>query len=1030
MKHIFHRIVALGLACFATGPALAAPASVSSLDSFRVGDKGVLCTAQSRSIDQRYTSMFDRGYDIVCRDAATPIGRMFALKAKKGDAKSRFEAGISQELKCSAPTASTLKGMATAQKADCQSTSSGLKYSIYLLERDGILYAAEGLSAYESALELGFLSVVQDKPVPGEITVATTNAGDPAAFARVQVASLDPDQALAAAYNRNAEGSFAEASEFFEALTGRARLNEKGAAKPAEYLANQAIQQSNLGNAAEADRLFGEAARASDGSDPLFGRLFRNLSAMHRLNQRKPDAALELLRSTVPPFAEVSGASERLAQGQIDRKLAQRLAIDDDAITRLGGGSSRLTESERGALLDAQANYLRGVALRLKGEYAGAKTALAQAVAGFGAVRSGQVKSLIWMIASASTELAQIAEKEGRVEEAKSRLREALAIYRAEYPESATALSASARLAAVQARHGEVKDAIATYRELVQQASRVPGGSDALRGLIKPYFDALVKDGGPDASADFFSASQAMVRPGVAQTQAVLARELSGGSDEASGLFRQSVNLTREIVATDVEISRLSAIEARLPADDDALKSALTARKRAGDEQTALLAKLAAFPKFRVMSNSSLGLGELQSALGKDEAYYKMLLVGEATYGMFVHEGTSKIFKIAASKSQLEQLTNTIRDSIVVEQANQLTTNPFDLEASYKMYDLLFSAVGNDLAKVKHLIFEPDGPLLKLPANVLVTERAGIDAYLARQKQDNPDAFDLTGIAWIGRDKMVSTAVSAQSFVDVRKIAPSKAKRRYLGVGQNTPTERLAYAPKSDEGRDPCDWALSLWNKPISSAELRLAANMLGGTGNEVIVEDGYSDTMLRERTDLRDFRIIQFATHGLVTASKPGCPARPALVTSFGKHDSDGLLGFKEIFDLKLDADTIILSACDTAGAATLAATREAGITTGGNFALDGLVRAFVGAGARSVIASHWPIPDDYDATRKLMSVIYEGGADISVGESMRRSQRRLMDDPLTSHPYYWGAFSIVGDASKPLTGEKQMMAANDAAK
>ncbi len=808
-------------------------------------------------------------------------------------------------------------------------------------------------------------------------------------------------------------------------------MNESGAAKTAEYLANQAMQQSNLGNAAEADRLFAEASRAADGSDPLFGRLFRNMRAMHQLNLRKPDAALEALQSPVARISEASKLSERLSAGYIDKKLAQRLAIDDDAMTRLGGGSTRLNENERGTLLDAQADYLRGVSFRLKGDKTAAKAALAKSVESFASVRAGQVRSMAWILASASTELAMIAESEGNAETAKTYLREALATYMSEYPESATTLAARARLASVQARNGEQTAAIETYRELVNRASQIPGGSDAMRALIKPYFDALVKQNGPTAKTDFFAASQALVRPGVAQTQAVLARELSGGSDEASALFRQSVNLTREIVANDVEISRLTAIEARTPADNDALAAAQVSRKRAGAEQTALLAKLAAFPKFRVMSNSSLPLDELMKGLEAGEAYYKMLFVGEATYAIFAHNGDAKIFEIDATKTELEKLTNTIRDSIVVEEANQLTTNPFNLEASHKMYSLLFGKLEGGLQKVNHLIFEPDGPLLKLPANVLVTERAGVDAYNERQKGGNPDEFDFTGVAWLGRDRVVSTAVSAQSFLDVRRIAPSKAKKRYLGVGQNTPVERLAHAPKTEEGRDPCDWGLSLWSKPISSAELKLASKLLGGIGNEVIIEAEYSDTMLRDRADLKDFRIIQFATHGLVTAPKPGCPARPALVTSFGEQKSDGLLSFKEIFDLKLDADTIILSACDTAGAATLAATREAGITTGGNFALDGLVRAFVGAGARSVIASHWPIPDDYDATRKLMSVIYEGGTESAVGESMRRSQVRLMDDPLTSHPYYWGAFSIVGDASKPITSEtRTQIASADAQK
>jgi tetratricopeptide (TPR) repeat protein len=1018
MKNMIAVLVAT-LAASTSISALGETGRVSSIDSFRVGDKGVLCTAQSRSEDPRFGSMFDRGYDLVCRDAATPIGRAFALRTKGADAADRLGKARKSKMVCEAAKPAQIEGLADALQTACRDDDTGLNHITYAFQRSGTLYAVEGLLAYESALRLGLLSLVKDRPVSGEITVATTNAGDPAAFARVQVASLDPEQALAAGYIRNIEGSYAEASEFFEALVGRARVNETGASKTAEYLANQAMQQSNLGNAAEANRLFAEAARAADGSDPLFGRLFRNMRAMHMLNLRNPSAALEALQSPVARVSEASKLSERLSGGYIDKKLAQRLAIDDDAMTRLGGGSTRLTENERGNLLDAQADYLRGVSFRLKGDKPAAKAALSQSVQGFAAVRSGQVRSMAWILASASTELATIAESEGNPEAAKTYLREALSTYMAEYPDSATTLAARARLAGVQARNGEQAAAIETYRELVSKAGQIPGGSDAMRSLIKPYFDVLVKESGTHAKNDFFAASQALVRPGVAQTQAVLARELSGGSDEASGLFRQSVNLTREIVATDVEISRLSANDARTPAENEALVSAQLARKRAGAEQTALLAKLGAFPKFRVMSNPSLPLDDLLKGLEPGEAYFKMLFVGEATYGIFAHNGDAKIFQIDATKSELEKLTNTIRDSIVVEEANQLTTNPFNLEASHKMYALLFGKLEGGLKKVNHLIFEPDGPLLKLPANVLVTDRAGVDAYNERQKGGNPDEFDFTGVAWLGRDRLVSTAVSAQSFLDVRRIAPSKAKKRYLGVGQNTPVERLAHAPKTEEGRDPCDWGLSLWSKPISSAELKLASNLLGGIGNEVIIEADYSDTALRDRTDLKDFRIIQFATHGLVTAPRPGCPARPALVTSFGKQKSDGLLSFKEIFDLKLDADTIILSACDTAGAATLAATREAGITTGGNFALDGLVRAFVGAGARSVIASHWPIPDDYDATKKLMSVIYEGGTEVAVGESMRRSQVRLMDDAVTSHPYYWGAFSIVGDASKPITSE-----------
>ena len=92
-----------------------------------------------------------------------------------------------------------------------------------------------------------------------------------------------------------------------------------------------------------------------------------------------------------------------------------------------------------------------------------------------------------------------------------------------------------------------------------------------------------------------------------------------------------------------------------------------------------------------------------------------------------------------------------------------------------------------------------------------------------------------------------------------------------------------------------------------------------------------------------------------------------------------------------------------------------EAGVA-GGGFALDGLVRAFVGAGGRTVIASHWPVPDDYDATSRLVDGFFAADRGAELAEAMRRSQQALMDDSDTSHPFYWAAFAIVGDGAAPL--------------
>ena len=201
---------------------------------------------------------------------------------------------------------------------------------------------------------------------------------------------------------------------------------------------------------------------------------------------------------------------------------------------------------------------------------------------------------------------------------------------------------------------------------------------------------------------------------------------------------------------------------------------------------------------------------------------------------------------------------------------------------------------------------------------------------------------------------------------------------------------------------------------------MRQAAQAVGTSGSELVTGAAFTDEAVKARNDLNHFRILHFATHGLVTPPRAGCPARPALLTSFApKAGSDGLLQFGEIFDLRLDADLVILSACDTAGAAGAETTRAAGLSGSGG-ALDGLVRAFIGAGGRSIIASHWPAPEEYRATERLMAGLFAAAPDQPVAEALRSAQIQLMDDADTSHPFYWSGFAVIGDGARPLIARR----------
>lgn len=982
-------------------------------DSFRIGDAGVACNAARRSEDGHYTSMFDRGYDVVCRDAAGPVGAIYVLNgASRGE-----DLASSGGAPCAPFVRVQTSGLRGVTRALCHDGASGLDRVTYRLVRNGQSFVATGLAAYDAALKLGLAALLADRPVPGVITVAITGSDEPAALARAQAERFDPAQALAAGMARANDGNHADATQFFDRLAARARAGEIGANRPALYLAGAAIEQSALGNQTQAAALFARAGKAGTGGDPVFARLYRNLFAMHQLDIGNVAGALATINAPLPALGDDTAfANERLAGGYIDHPLAQRLSLDDARRSHLGSDADPLSDSERAQLLDAQAVYLRGEAHRLSGQRELAHRELPVANALYGKVRGGRVVSMAWLPADVFTAEAALAESEGQPDLAARRLQQAVDIMAARAPDTAAWLTARARQAGFQGRHGQTDAALATYAELVRTAPTIAGGNDALRGQLGPYFVSLLaRADQPGVVDQAFAAAQVLVRPGVAQTQAVLARELSAGSDAAADLFRQSLSLDREVRAIDQTLAMQNPGNQDpgvKPLDAAALADLAARRAALANEQTAVQARLSGYPRYLAVNDQTITLADLRKTLHADEAYYKLIEVDGADYAFWVQTGAARLLRVVATPVELERLVDRTRDSIVSYEGNQIVTNPFDLVSARRLFVLLFGSVAPDLARVHHLIFEPDGAMLKLPAGVLVSDDAGPGAYAVRQQQPGADAFDFSGIAWLGRDHMISTAVSTHAFIDVRALAGSRAPRGYLGLGHNAPPP--ATLPTGD---DPCGWPRSTWTHPVNGAELTLASLALGGAHNELRTDGAFTDSGLMSAGDLANFRVIQFATHGLVTAPHPGCAAEPALVTSFGPSPSQGLLTFREIFNLHLDADTVILSACDTAGAASVDATRAAGVPTGGNFALDGLVRAFVGAGARSVVASHWPVPDDYNATARLMGGLFRAGTGTAVGEALRQSQARLMDDPLTSHPYYWAAFAVVGDAAKPIT-------------
>ncbi len=997
---------AFALIAAAIGTAPVAQAQpVSILDSFRIGDAGVLCTAQIAPADRRLEGLFDRAYRLACRDAAGSVGSVIALRRSVDPAAADIGMG-GTALQCAAPVEASLDHIGPVSSLTCRDAERQVDYRRYLVTRGDTSYLAEGLAGYDPALRLALASIVTDRRQPGEVKVASTEITDSVAFARIQAGELDPAAARAEAYARNNDGRFAEASAFFEQLAARTDNQSN-----AELLANSALQQSNLGNFTAAYSLLLQAEKVTAQRDGVTRRLVRNYRAINLLNQRFADAAIEILDAPAKD-ASLEYDVTSVRQGLVSEPLAEQINRENEGLARLGGVMSVLKQSEREAILDAQASQLRGLALLQKGQLDASLKALSKADSMLQAVRGGRVTSANWLRSQIAMDRAAIAEAQGDMDSAAGQYASAVDILRKTYPQTPLLLAAQARQAAFLGRSGKPVEAMALFATVVEASEQVPDSSSALRDLLGPYYALLVESGAADAPAALFRAAQSLQRPGLARTQAVLARELSEGDDEASALFRLSVARLREIGRTEVEIAQLGAAEDPSDADRQRLAAARETLQALRAEQTALTARLAQYPRYKVLSPTTVSLAELQQALKPGDAYYKLMIVGEEAFALLADQQDAKIFRVADNRKQLEQKVAQIRDSIVVIENGEVQTYPFDIALSRELYASLFGPVADRMTPVKHLIFEPDGPLLQLPPAVLVMDDESVERYKARIAKPNADEFDFTGTNWLGRDRMTSISVSPRAFLDVRTIAPSRASKAYLGLGSNAkPAAMPATAPMDD-----CSWPLATWQDPIDPGELKLGQSIMGASRSQIMTGEAFTDTALLKSDSLDDYRILHFATHGLVTAPRPECPARPALVTSFGEGDSDGLLSFREVFDLRLDADLVVLSACDTAGMATAAASREAGVPTGGNYALDGLVRAFVGAGARSVIASHWPVPDDYDATKTLISGLFTAKQGQSIGQLLDDASVKLMNVKETSHPFYWAAFIVLGDGDKPL--------------
>jgi CHAT domain-containing protein len=301
--------------------------------------------------------------------------------------------------------------------------------------------------------------------------------------------------------------------------------------------------------------------------------------------------------------------------------------------------------------------------------------------------------------------------------------------------------------------------------------------------------------------------------------------------------------------------------------------------------------------------------------------------------------------------------------------------------------------------------------LTSLPPQVLVT---GDPAHKAFKDVDwlirSHAITILPSIASLKVLRGKSTAAAEKPLIGFADpIFSTKSMQENARIAANVTAMRGVGRPVADTA----ELATALPSLPETADELRQVAASVGAAQSDVVLGLDATVTRVKE-TNLYNYRIVYFATHGLLAGEVKDfakLKAEPALVLTLPERPTefdDGLLTASDVAELKLNADWVVLSACNTASG-----------DKPGAEALSGLARAFFYAGGRSLLVSHWELPSD-SAVALMVETFAAIKADpgLSHAEALQKAMLAMIDNsenPKWADPNYWAPIVVVGEPAKP---------------
>jgi hypothetical protein len=1013
---------------------------------------GAVCEAK-RGFDGAIVDRGGRVWNVTCRGWSNTLGSLYVFPTSKiRGAESAWRAALATRTNCK-PGGKREFGL---EKAACATKVAGLGYVVYRGTAGGQVIAAEGRAPIEDVLLKGARYLAGQVPEPQAIDKQTAAVSQVSTAPVSQLAQTDAAEApsveslRSAAYTLGQDWQFDQAELDFGDLASNSGPASSDASR-AEALYNQAFNASNAGRFDKAAIFFDQADKLAGNGDSSLRGLALNYRAADARNQQLYDEAVDLADRAIAERQRGATAN------------GMRTASGDIVIPEVGSsdGTQRISPIDRERLRDVQALEIKGtVLLEAGGRNDEARDALmkARAILDSTLPQSQDVRKPLhlgqaapWLNTRVWADLLRLDRGTPRQDESELRFREAVTYFGTRHPgslplaafflEQARAEAGLGRTSVVEDQKA-VDDYKAAFAIFIDQRGSLADSAD----LARPYFDFLLRRIGdaPAAHADdvksFFNAAQALIAQSSAEAAKRQAATAQAGDAKTAALARALQDTDRRQKANEADIRKLNEqgvyqgpALAKLQADQRLL----------ADENAKLQGQLLeADPGFTSALHTLVDLDKLQASLGKGEIYVKVFLLSGGGYGMAVTHDAAIPYRVALTRDRAADMVRTLRAPIDVpgrSRSGKPTHGSFNVALAHELFTDVFGPVSGPVLAAAHIIYEPDATLIAAPISALVIDEDSVTRIKARMTDVKP--LDYVGVSWLGAHSYNSIALSASAFYQARIAKPSKAKNAFFGYGDPAiPADPDAFSSVRPTGRataadeDLCAryrYSLTLMHPlPETRGEVTAVAKAVDGAappGEDDRFGADFTDAGVDEKKDLDRYRILYFATHGLLDEGNP-C-LHTALLTSFGGQGSDALLDLNNITALHLDADMVVLSACNTGSnahgksraddpnAPTQARVKAAilRLGAGGGEALGGLVTSFVQAGARNVVVSNWEV--DSRTTERLMISLFNHKG-VSQAEALADAERVLMNEPHYSHPYYWAPFTVVGDGQRPMPG------------